>query len=174
MYNGVDIKKGLLARMYQPIVLSRRLLFVMVPYMVSRFPFAQIQFLVFLNFFFSMYYIGVRPHLGGKRKLLTESHNESMIIFLTYHMFLFTDFVPMENVDFVYDVGNSFVMVIAEILFVNIGLLVFDMANEQRLKKKKQRAQMEYEARFKQFQETQMELYFKRCAAMQEKTANIK
>ena len=60
-------------------------------------------------------------------------------------MFLFTDFVPPTNVEVVFQIGNSFVLVVAEILFVNVGLLVKDMVNEQRAAARKKRVQQQYE-----------------------------
>ena len=80
-----------------------------------------------------MYYIGTQPHSGGKKKFYIESHNECMIIVLSYHMFMFTDYVPAENVVFIYDLGNSFVICIGEILFLNLGMLFVDMAKEKRV-----------------------------------------
>ena len=37
-YNGVDLKRGFWSLMYYPIVLMRRLVFVVLPYLVWRYP----------------------------------------------------------------------------------------------------------------------------------------
>ena len=67
-YLAIDLKKGKWALVYYPITLFRRLLFVTVPYLVPMYPWNQVQLLIAINFTFSMYYIGLRPHVGGNLK----------------------------------------------------------------------------------------------------------
>ena len=97
LYNAVDLKKGNWAIIYYPITLLRRLLFVFVPYLVARYPWNQVQLLITINLAFSMYYIGVKPHMGGNIKFMIETHNEIVIICLCYHMFIYTEFVRDVN-----------------------------------------------------------------------------
>ena len=81
-----------------------------------------------LNLTFAMYYLGVKPHMGGQIKYYVEFHNEWIIIILTYHMFVFTNFVPKNDFTAIYTMGHSFILWIAEILFINIFIMFYKLS----------------------------------------------
>ena len=119
--------------------------------------------LLVINLAFSMYYVSHRPHMGGRKKLYNESHNEAVIIILCYHMFLFDNFIPKTDINTIFIMGYSFVFWIGEILFVNIFILFFDILNEQKNKRAKAKKQEAYEKIFKEFQKMQTNLYLKKA-----------
>ena len=94
---------------------------------------------------YTMYYMHAKPHLGGKQKFYLETHNECVVILLCYHLMIFTDFIPNNDINGTFIMGYAFVICIAEILFSNIALMLYQIAKAQQLERKKQRIQKQYE-----------------------------
>lgn len=77
---------------YYPIFLFRRFFFVFIPILFHGYVTFQLQGFIMLSLFYSMYYLGIRPHsLPAKHYI--EASNDIMILLLSYHMICFTDFV---------------------------------------------------------------------------------
>ena len=76
-----------------------------------------------------MWYINVQPHVTRERKYL-EIFNEIMIIMCTYHMVLFSQFNGSPELHFL--LGYTYVGVIALVIVVNIGLLLFKSVTKAR------------------------------------------
>ena len=83
--------------------------------------------LLSVSLVFTMYYLSIKPHAGGKIKYYNEMHNEIVIIILCYHMFIFTNFIPNNDIDATFTMGYSFIFFITEILFSNISIMFYKM-----------------------------------------------
>jgi len=94
-----------------------------------------------------MYYFGFAPHFT-KKKLLIEGTNDVIIIILSYHLFCFTNFTPVQSW---YWIGYSFVGFFIIIIFVNLIFMVNNVYLRCVSKKRKKRYQKAYEARFAHF-----------------------
>ena len=76
---------------------------------------------------FAFYYIGVKPHEGPKSLFYREVHNEIMILILSYHTFIFTDFMH-SGLDGILEFGNIFVYSILEIFVVNLSFILYEFS----------------------------------------------
>ena len=68
-----------------------------------------------------MMYADIRPHLKKSRERL-ETINETMVMISLYHMILFSAFTL--NLDFKYQVGTSFSLLIVILIVINIAFMI--------------------------------------------------
>ena len=115
MYEGVVFARQYAVFQY-PAFLLRRFAFVLIVVLFKGYPCFQVQFLAAVNVAHSVYYISVRPQ-GDFRRFRTELSNECAVLLLSYHMFLFTPFVPQQDTQF--SIGYSFIGVITYVLVSN-------------------------------------------------------
>ena len=137
-----------------------------------------------INFAYLFYYVAVKPHTGGQTKFVQEFHNELMIVILCYHLFIFSDFMPIldKKDNFaIYYMGYSFVFCIVEILVVNIIIIFYKSIKSEILDRKKERRQNEYVQRYRYFENTLKTLYVdktgteirKMCAIYEKERNNV-
>lgn len=113
-----------MAKYFVPILLARRILLVAIPIIFQGNFVFQIQFQIMTSVFYIIYYSGVRPNNLEEQNSIVE-YNEVMIMFINYHLFLFTDFVPVEMH---YGVGESLNFTIYCLLFRNFSLMAVNFA----------------------------------------------
>jgi hypothetical protein len=75
------------------IYVVRRILILTLVFKLSNFSGLQIMFYQFLNLLCAIYYIYVKPH-DSRLKNRIEMMNETFILIIGSHVFLFTNFVP--------------------------------------------------------------------------------
>ncbi len=73
-----------------------------------------------LNIIISVYVISIRPFNSTKTNLI-EAFNELSILIGSYHMFLFTDFVPDQTIKYL--IGWSLILVTLLNILVNFILM---------------------------------------------------
>lgn len=120
-YNGVNINKSPTSILYYPLFLLRRLTFVCLPIVFDGHEWHQIQTLIFVNLFFTMYYYNVQPHTERSRRLV-EMFNEFMIVILSYHLMTFTHFLNDVSTQFI--MGYSFIFALCLVLFSNVAYMI--------------------------------------------------
>ena len=91
-YIDVHLDRNSWTIYYYPIFPFRRFFFVFIPIIFHGFVTFQLQAFVMLSLFYSMYYLGIRPHCLPAKHYI-EASNDAMILLLSYHMICFTGFV---------------------------------------------------------------------------------
>jgi hypothetical protein len=77
---------------YYTIFLIRRIIFVSIPTFMYKYPFYQVQILIFLTSLYIIFYAGSKPHIYKSRRWI-EVFNEVWVMMMNYHLIIFTDFV---------------------------------------------------------------------------------
>jgi hypothetical protein len=121
LYSGVHLFRDSRNLYYYPIFLIRRFIFVATPTVLYRYPFAQLQCLMFLSTLYILFYAGARPHKDSFRVRL-EIFNEIMLMLLNYHMFLFSGFNVERDYNFYF--GYTMVLCAAVMVFTNLYFMI--------------------------------------------------
>jgi hypothetical protein len=121
LYSGIHLFRDSRNLYYYPIFLIRRFWFVALPSFLFRFPFAQLQCLVFMSSLYVAFYASARPHEERFRVRL-EIFNECLIMILNYHMLLFSGFTLAK--DYTFYLGYTFVITAATMTFTNLYFMV--------------------------------------------------
>jgi len=98
-YANIDLNRNPENIFHYPVYLVRRFIFVHIAFVfngVYDYSYIAIQSLIVLNMLSCCYYFKYRPHIGHKKQGI-EMFNEVIIVILSYHMLLFTDFIPMQD-----------------------------------------------------------------------------
>ena len=147
-YDGININKSMMSIYYYPMFLMRRLLFVLLPIIFEGVEWHQIQSLIFVNLFFTMYYYNVQPHLEPNRRRV-EMFNEFMVVILSYHLMTFTHFLNDVATQFM--MGYSFIFALCLVLFLNVAYMIRNQIKRFFSARRKAENQKLYEAKFKCF-----------------------
>jgi hypothetical protein len=115
------------------VFLFRRIAFGLIPITFVRYKVFQPMCLVFLNQFCLMFYAGVYPY-DSYLKNRNEVFNEVIMMILTYHILLFTEFINEPSTR--YEIGKSFLGFLALLITVNLIILVVDVLQKYFRKKK--------------------------------------
>jgi hypothetical protein len=102
------------------VFLFRRLAFGMIPVIFARYKVFQPMGLVLLNQFCLMFYAGVLPY-DSTFKNRNEVFNEVVMMILTYHILMFTEFIGEPSTR--YEIGKSFLGFLALLITVNMILM---------------------------------------------------
>ena len=103
--------------------------------MFYNYEFFQIQGLIFLNLFYSMWYASIRPEKLLPIKFFLECNNEFGVILLSYQMMTFTGFVLHQSASFI--MGYCFVLTVTYILLINIIFMLKGQYHNYKIEKKK-------------------------------------
>ena len=122
MYVDISLTREHWAILFYPVFIFRRLLFVMIPLCFQGQDFFQLQFLIFFNSLYIIFYAYLRPHIYSRLGYL-EIINEFLFLVMSYHFLTFTLF----NIDISskYSMGFSYLAWMALLIllnFVNIAL----------------------------------------------------
>ena len=144
LYPNIEVRKlhNGFGYLYYPVFLLRRILFVAIPSIFFWRGGIQIMLLSFFNSLYLIWFAGIQPYnTRGMNRMSIFNLFGTMT--LSYHMFIFTDFVIDSKTRFA--MGYSFLVVMAIIAAVNLGLVGFNvsvksikMAKLTKIKKKKE------------------------------------
>lgn len=117
--------------MYYTLFLLRRIVFVAIPTFLYKFPFYQIQVLMFLTSCYILFYAGAQPHIESRRRQM-EVFNEWMVLVMIYHLVSFSEFNMSNAAQF--NMGYSYIMCLGIVVFVNLFQMMHKMFYKWRTK----------------------------------------
>lgn len=117
LYTDIQLNEGIYPLIYFPLFLIRRLLFCLLPILLTTHPTFQLQLLLFSSKLNLILYTTLHPHHPHHRHTL-ELLNESLTVVLIYHMICFTDLV-LDPIGKFY-MGYSYVGVAGLVVLVNL------------------------------------------------------
>jgi hypothetical protein len=120
-FEGLDLRKTPAKWYMFAFVVRRMILGGTLVYMAAN-PALQILIIVYLNMCAFLFQGLCRPFETRTQNAM-ELYNECMILMCCYHLFIFTDFVRDPHPTF--DVGLSYVLLTAKLVFVNVCNIVF-------------------------------------------------
>jgi hypothetical protein len=124
MYNGIHTSKyHKYSVLFYPIMIFRRLIFVLVPMLVTH-PAQQVQL---LSFFSSMYIIAYGQIMPHHDKLVSffELFNEAMFMVMNYHLYMFSNgYIKDDSKMTQYTMGYSYLGCIAILILGNMVLIL--------------------------------------------------
>ena len=119
-YEGIHIWRDRDNVWYFRSFMIRRILFAAIPALFPEMSFLQVQLILVLNFWACMWYSNLQPHSGHFRTRL-EMFNELMLLAITYHLPLMTDFNLSErlNINVGYSLcGFTTVIILVHLVFI--------------------------------------------------------
>ena len=131
LYTGINPKSqnGIY---YFTVYVARRYVYAMACSLFYVCPVFQVQLLMLLNTFGTIWYFQTRPHIGTIRRT-REGFHECMKMFLAYHLFLFSNGFPIE---IQFYSGYSYFIFILTLAFVNIMIISVEVAQSTIHKRK--------------------------------------
>lgn len=107
----------------------RRIVYILVPVLLVKYPFNQLQVIMLFQTFYILYYAGVQPHID-KRRQWVETANEGILMMFMYIMACFSDLV--EDLMAQFNMGYAFVLLLLLVLFLNVLMIVIKTVEKWR------------------------------------------
>ena len=123
-------RKSRISLLYYPLFCLRRVGFCAISFLMASTPAQQVQLILLLHLFQSIYQGNNRP-LETRLRNNTESLNELTTFLATLHLFFFTDWVDDLELQFLY--GWSMVIIICISIMWNMAIVFFFTAKQIKL-----------------------------------------